>query len=107
MDSKGRPAVSSLSSRLSSGGTLPAPMHLTLVVRKNSSTASVALPSHSRPTEGVHSRFPSHAFPIAFYSLLRCGAHTWHLMKMLCRDWASPLTHHQHSFVSDFSNRWR
>ena len=61
-------------------------MHPTLVVRKNSKTASVALPSHSNLTEGVHGCFHSHAFCISFNIFLACGAHARHLVKRWCRD---------------------
>jgi hypothetical protein len=50
-------------------------MHPTLVVRKNSNTASAALTSHSSLTEGVRECFHSHASPISFYNPLHYGAH--------------------------------
>ena len=55
----GRPWTSLLSLAdlpLSSGGTLPTPIHPTLVVRRNSKTAPAALTSHSGLTEGVRGR---------------------------------------------------
>ena len=77
--SKGGPALPPLPPSASSGGTRSALMHLTLVVRRNSKTASVARPSHRSLTEGARGRSHSHASPISFHNLLACGpmAGTW------------------------------
>ena len=75
------------------------PLHPTLVVRKNSKTASMAFPSHRYLTDGARGLFHLRASPVSFHSLLVCGRHAGHRVKRWYRDWGSPLAHHQHSGV--------
>ena len=84
------------------------PTHPTLVVRKNSKTASVAFPFHRCLTDGALGLSHPKASPISFHSLLVCGRQAGHLVKRWCLDWGSPLAHHQHSAVSVLPNlrRW-
>ena len=83
------------------------PTQPTHVVRRNSKTASVALPTHKCLTDGALGLSHSKASPISFHSLLVCGLHAGHLVKRWCLDWGSPLAHHQHSAVSVLPKRRR
>ena len=83
------------------------PTQPTLVVRKNSKTASVAFPSHKCLTDGALGLSHPKASPTSFHSLLVCGLQAGHLVKRWCLDWGSPLAHHQHSAVSVLPNRRR
>ena len=67
------PSSPSSFSPLSSRGTLPMPTHPTCVVRRNSKTALVALPSHKYRTDGALGLSHLQASPISFHSLLVCG----------------------------------
>lgn len=68
---------------ISSGVTLSILVHLALVNRRMSRTASVALPSHKSLTEGVRGRLYSHAFPIAFHTRLAWRAHARQVVSRL------------------------
>lgn len=86
----------------SSGGAKKT-MHPTLVSRKKTSTASVALAIEQLPDRGgtwvSPSTHPPHLLP-HFHIFLACGAQA--LRPELGRnlDWRSPLLHHQHSLLS-------
>ena len=101
------PLLSALLLPLSSGGTLPKPTHPTLVMRKNSNTASVALPSHRYRTDGALGRSHLKASSTSLHSLLVCGRHAGHLVKRWCLDWGSPLAHHQQAGETVLPKRWR
>ena len=102
----GPPTSPSVSSLPSSAGTLSAPMHLTLVVRKNSNTAPAALTSHKSLTAGVRDSSHLHASPTSFQIRRFCSVHDAHRVNKWCLDCGSPLMH-QHSAVSDFLNCFR
>ena len=72
------------------------PMHPARVVRRNSKTALVALPSYKYGTDGALGLSYLQASSISFHSLLVCGRHAGHLVKRWCLDCGSPLVHHQH-----------
>ena len=57
------------------------PTHPTLVVRKNSNTASVAFPFHRCLTDGALGLSHPKASPTSFHSLLVRGLHAGHLVK--------------------------
>ena len=65
------------------------PTHPTLVVRKNSKTASVAFSFHKCLTDGALGLSHSKASPTSFHSLLVCGRQAGHLVKRWCLDWRS------------------
>ena len=92
-------------SPLSSGGTLPIPKYPTLVLRKNSNTASAAFTSHRYRTDGALGLFHPKASPTSFHNLLVYGRHAKHLVKRWCLDWGSPLAHHQQAGVSVLPKR--
>ena len=79
--------------------------HPTLVVRKNSRTASIAFPSHKYLTDGALGLSHPKASPMSLHSLFVCGRHAGHLVKRWYLDWGSPLAHHQHSGVSVLPKR--
>ena len=75
-------------------------MQLTVVSRKKSRTAMVALVEYFSDKGCFH----LHAFPILFHIFLACGAQALHLAIWWNLDWRSPLLHHQQLLPSIFSD---